>query len=69
LSPNSHCFHLEVEARVGVDLVAKFTVRKAGLFHVNRAVLFEQPRINHLKAFRADGLRRLRQTFLQGFDR
>ena len=60
--------HFEVEARVGVDLVAKFAMRNAGLFHINRAVLFEQPRIDHLKAFRADRLRRLRQPFLKGFD-
>ena len=61
-------FHLEVKAGVGVDLVAEVAVRQAGFLHVNGAVLLEKPRLNHLQAFGADGLRRLGQALLERLD-
>ena len=57
-------FHLEIESGIGIDLVPKLAVLHTGFFHVNRAILFEQPRLDHLQAFRADRLRGLGQAFL-----
>ena len=59
----------EVEPGVGVNLVAKFAVRRASLLHEYRAVLFEQTSVDHLQTFRADRLGRFRKTFFQRLDR
>jgi len=56
--------HLEIELGVGIDLVPKVAVLRAGFLHVNRALLFEQPCLDHLQAFRADRLGGLGQALL-----
>ena len=60
--------HLEIKPCIGIDQVPKFAVLDTAFFHVNRTILLEQPRLNSLQAFRANGLCGLGQALLQGFD-